>query len=1493
MPDPRIEALRRWARERKLGRRHAVVGGVSLLLLLLFIYVTRPSVQREFVLEKLGPKLDSLAIEFIHVVPWSAELRGVDISVGGGRYHIGALSVGFNPLAALAHTVSLRDLQLRDTLVDVSRVPPGAPASTPFPGVLAAMNSGYALKLDTLDARLSVLLANDHKLALTLHGSGFAPLRVGNLRLEGAFERGADVPPLAVSGVAAITQLNRGRVRLLDVKLDTDLPLPPAADPQHLEVMLEVEPPPEALEQRHEPRRVSAADGSTRIIPDPESHALRIRLGNDMPTRIEVTGRYHGEDGVFRGHYRVADIAKLLVALSAGAPLPELVTDSHGQFEFDTLHTRGTLALESRTRVSALERVLGETPALPAHVDLALTTHASFDARELTLADLDVNVVDNNLVNRLSAVLGAPFTLPFAEPMTVLDTPRELARLALGPLPLAWLQGLAPGHVLNGELLGPFALGIDEQKRIRLAALAPSLLGKVRVASVESAPPADDAAPEAPKATGETVLIENLDMRVSPSASWSPDFLRFALNDASVSVADQPLVEFSVKAASKHSDDPQPTWRFRTEAALHYDAVAGVPAAIERIKDYPLPAGTSLAWKGIVAQHGKALSIEKAALEVSGADRPKLVELDGLRPFHFTLGDSVTLSNPEGDLATLATRSVELAWLNPLLQGMTLGGRIASADFKLVAPSAGSVTLSPSAPLSIEHLSVTRDGQPLLRDLSIKVTPDLAYSASDTRAALRNLSIRSGGGSLVNGELNVSLHMQADKPVQVATSGRLALDVGRVAAQPVVAAALAEPLPALSLKAALDFDLGIQADTIQVKRSRAELKVGERATATLEATPGLVLKTQLAAGEDLAQHFVGAAALDIKDLSSETLNHFVPLGPVSFAEINSSLRIRSDGRILRASTLAPLGIDAIRVNDGPRELLREFSLASEASVRVEGHEIRTHLDKLALTFAAQPAAPALTGHILADIDPDNTVPLTTLATELKADLPQLLAQPAVMPGHKLKSGKLAVKIDVDSARKISANAVLDNLASDEPLAIQTFEFPVTGEMAADGRGFSFDAPLIGRGKSGVSNATVVAHYAPQPDEVRILNLDIASEVFYLNDILATAQAIKSGSVSLPATPQAKDAPAKPAKLALNETPDTKAAWKVVPPAVVVNLQIDKLFYTDYLAFTDVGGQVDLRSRRLALNGIKAHFHDSALRFEGTTRFDKDAAQPYDLDIVGNIKDFNLNQFFTELVPGEKPRVEGLFGVDVKAFGQFPNFSQLRNKVLFDIAMQSRDGLFRPLPPDSGLMLGASDVLGLVGEGLSYVPTGGFGAGAIARLVNYIAQIDYDTIDIHLKRDESRNVTIEQFQVLSPTIALTATGGIAHEDGSDIFDAPLELNAHLDMLGRGAAILYSMDLMQDTRNELGYWRGPEFRIWGSAAAPESNFEDVINHAADGTTKGAFLRPISGIIGNLKYRWFDSDSRRREALQHERRDNRLEKVVGTTPAVEPEKAEPAAP
>jgi len=194
-----------------------------------------------------------------------------------------------------------------------------------------------------------------------------------------------------------------------------------------------------------------------------------------------------------------------------------------------------------------------------------------------------------------------------------------------------------------------------------------------------------------------------------------------------------------------------------------------------------------------------------------------------------------------------------------------------------------------------------------------------------------------------------------------------------------------------------------------------------------------------------------------------------------------------------------------------------------------------------------------------------------------------------------------------------------------------------------------------------------------------------------------------------------------------------------------------------------------------------------------------------------------------------------------------------------VRMRSLKGVFRPLPPSSPLLVGTSDMLGFVGEGLSYVPTGGFGAGVVARLVNYISRIDYDIVDIHLRRPESRDVEIARFLVRSKTIELTARGGIKRAPDLDILDSPLELQANLDMSGRGAAILYSMGLLRQEKNEDGYWRGPEFRIWGTPSRSESNFSDIVRQASDGTVKGGITRPLSGLIGNVKYRWFGDPPR----------------------------------
>jgi hypothetical protein len=102
--------------------------------------------------------------------------------------------------------------------------------------------------------------------------------------------------------------------------------------------------------------------------------------------------------------------------------------------------------------------------------------------------------------------------------------------------------------------------------------------------------------------------------------------------------------------------------------------------------------------------------------------------------------------------------------------------------------------------------------------------------------------------------------------------------------------------------------------------------------------------------------------------------------------------------------------------------------------------------------------------------------------------------------------------------------------------------------------------------------------------------------------------------------------------------------------------------------------------------------------------------------------------------------------------------------------------------------------------------------------------------------------------------MTATGGIKYEEGVDILDSPLNMEARIDMRERGAAILYSLDLLQSEKDDLGYWKGPVVKVWGTLLKTESNLEDIINEAGQGAVVGGITRPISGLWGNIRYWWF---------------------------------------
>ena len=54
------------------------------------------------------------------------------------------------------------------------------------------------------------------------------------------------------------------------------------------------------------------------------------------------------------------------------------------------------------------------------------------------------------------------------------------------------------------------------------------------------------------------------------------------------------------------------------------------------------------------------------------------------------------------------------------------------------------------------------------------------------------------------------------------------------------------------------------------------------------------------------------------------------------------------------------------------------------------------------------------------------------------------------------------------------------------------------------------------------------------------------------------------------------------------------------------------------------------------------------------------------------------------------------------------------------------------------------------------------------------------------------------------------------------------------------------------------------------------------AGDGTIRGSITRPISGLIGNLKYRWFNDNRKAKEAAKAQRRAAQEKAAAAAAPS-----------
>ncbi len=1393
-----------------------------------------PGFQRKMLLDHVGPLVDALEIEEVHLTPWSLGVKGLAVRYAGGTFQLTEGHIGFCLSSLVVKTLHVPKVSLTDLLIDLTKFQapePDEPDSGPFEGVLALLDFGFGLRLDEamIDAR--VLLEGGQSVVAKITGGGVRTDASGVLEVEARLDTGQGSDRVEVRGDVTIAQLAGGKYRALEADLGLTAAL--EALPERTRMRMEVKLSPAPSDSRQAAASPAASGAAEPRIAREDldiNLALKDEGDRDRST-IGLAGIYDGSSGIFDGTYRLTANERLVQPFLKDRKLPPTQERISGEVLFDTDELTGEMTVKSDMKLSDLRNAQANDK-LPAGISIKHDLRVKLlPGRELRVETLDSGVYDDTERKALASRLPADVHIRLDDIEGFLAKDQTLLELDLPEIPLTWFDVLLPDlDITGGTLQAAFEVTTDTSAAIHLKPTK-----AFRISGLEIR-------------RGAEALVEDLDLSVLPVLTYEGKALRLVLHDLKLATRDEPLASASLDAMVSLTDPNRTSIAAKADADVYLDPLLPIEARERR----GLPRDVSLAVEGEVALEPAALTLQALKAGVSQGRQAEVLQAELRKPIEVQMsGEATTLRDAEGELAEIRLGKFDLGWLSAFLPGSRIAGELMSGKLSVTGHGGRNLRVASRSPIRIGGLSVTGKEGPLLRDLDISLRPELDYAPDGVKIAYSELSLKSGSAELIGAAGELTLPAAMGK--RTAAEGRVVVDVRALAEQPGIARILEGGIDS-PVRVEADYDLAKSEDLLEIQRLAANLYYADGPPRiSLQNVGGL--RAHTGAGGPAERRASGRVTLEIRDLSPGPFAKIMQARGLTFDEMSGKATLESDGAVLSLKAVEPFVLKNVAVMRAGNAVLRPFSVKVAPAATLRGEALRARIDGLSVAFAGgyEKRAVNATADLTLELEP--VVRLGALSCELTASLPDVLEQPALLPGHTLKAGELRSTLRWYPSGRLQSSTKIQGLEANEILALSAVDVPIDGQIRHDGT-FSFSMPIRAQGKSGATELAVqVSHRdavgGPGTDR---LEVKVDSKAVYLNDVLGTLRAIegeRSDPDSEQATsPEKPDEPAAPSR-----EPDARAVWDVLPHPAYLDLDVGRLFYTDYLEIRDIKGVFDLGPDALALRDFAAHFHDSPITADGTLAFTAGQASPYDLKLKGEIERLNLAEFLRELVPGSTPRAEGLFDVKLDAFGSAPNLPQYRNDLFFDMRLQSRDGVFRPLEPDSVLIAGSSNFAGAFGEGVSFVPTGLFGLGAVSRLVNYIREIPYDRIDIHVVRDESRDLQIKRYVVQSPSILMTAKGGIDYEAGKDVLDSPLSLTVQLDMRNKGAAILHSLDLLKPEKDPYGYWVGPAIKVSGTFFKTQSNLEAIISKAGNGALLGGVTRPVAGLWGNLKYHWMD--------------------------------------
>lgn len=1487
------------------------------IALLCVVVVFNPGFQRWVAmgqLEKIDPGAE---LERLAISPFSTEVRGLKLSAEDWRLELPTLELEYSPWSLLAKHINISRLHLEGAEAELdfaASEKDEAAVRERLPGVFEGTDLGWRISLDGLAMDAHVKMP-EAELALNLSGGGLAPEATGvfqlkTLRMQRTAEAEA-VDEAALSGTLRLSESSRGAMTSLAWDLNAEIKGAMFEAPPRLGIRGE-------WTADDAWAGASTEEAETTDYP-PEKFSIEISENGATESEallLGAEGAYDAAGEAIEARFKFNADNATLQPFTWAAGLPQFDGQGDGDLDLDLAAMSGNSSMNLRVDLSQLERFSG---ALADVGDLRIeASHKlSFEGDRVRLERFALDVKDHEGEEVIA--LKTPHSLTFTGAMLEADNLDEYGFerpwLSLNTeIPLEWLDPLLGGLRLKGaDLQGRFDFSGSPLGQLIIASEVPFEARGANLSDDASVLLEDVALSLSPRleirSDKATVALDAIEL-----GARGHDLLQGELGADIVFGAEKETMRASVNAEmeafiggllSQDLGDILPEAMTAAQSRVVATSKALGPSSLKM----------SLA----ASASGNTITAESLSAELVRSEGGSLLEARLLHPVRVDFGEEgPEFKGLDGTWLEAVSHDLPVGALAAWIDGYRVDGGALRGGFTLAAgEETGGFVLETTEAWSVDALSLgPEEGELWMEAVDLRLRPGLDYAPGRARFDGADFRAVRSGETLAEGELSADLALNQFEPESIAFSLEGRAMLVPLFEQPALSPLLRQPWGQATSAAV---DIRGRTDLVGVDFSKLSLRWLQedgQALFSFALTQDLAIEHLDIKNLDAALNtFEGEGSISLNAMPLRLPLALIGTTPLEVDAGQTSVNFEwkiSQGQAGLTAT-EPLRLEGVSLSQDESSVLESVSLRGQPSLALSATEAGAAFESFELQSGEE--AP-LTGEAGATFTREKGLALKTFNLSLDGGVAPWFAQ-GFMPENEVTGGHVNIAADLDEAGRGSIRLQLDDFRfRDEEPALSLARIDASAERKGPNDSWPGNASVELETSGGRSDLAVDFSWLNR-DEGPLLTVDTNGDRLHVGDLQRLAREFGNARETVPPPPveepdvsalavsdkaqekQADDSQGRlstprlghePRRMrdttrteadddepeweeppeeidfeALADTaeapevvePDSAPFWEDLPADLELTFNLNEALYTDYLKFTDLSGEIVSNPQEIGLERFAAHFHEAKITASGVLDWDAAATKPYALAMDFDVSDFDLKAFFSELVPDEQARVEGLFRMTVNAEGKFPSLDVAPNHIRFVFDLESLEGLFRAIPPGSPLDRNSSKAAARAGAILSWTPTGGLALGALSRLVNAMREIPYNRIALKIVRETDLNVQIVEMVLRSSEILIQGRGGILYEEGVDLVRQRMDLTAEMDARGDMAGILAGLGLLRQDRLENGYWRGFRFRIWGNLEEPKSNFGRIVTDAGADALTHNLTNPFLGIWSNIKFRGTAAD------------------------------------